>query len=472
MHAKRNWKFSVLIAVMSIFVMVAAQCSPAPAAPAAPAAPSQAPAGQQAQPTAASQPAASAVPAGQKTKVVYWSMFSEGEPLQKILAQAIDDFQKENPDIQVEVKWAGRQVLTQIQSAMAANEQIDIIDHSDDRVYNAIVATDLAMPLDKYLSEPGYGTDKPWKDTFLPGSFDQLKGKDGQIYMLPRDDYVSAFFYNAKMLSDAGIKPALTGWSWNDFTAALATIKSKMPGVSPLGADGNIAFYNNWWFSYLAVRLAGKDAFHSAAYDKTGEAWGAPEFLQAAKMIRDLQDKGYFQKGFEGSVWPAAQVDFVNSKIGMMFMGAWLPIEMSQQMPPDFKMDLFAFPSVDGGKGNDWVEHWANVYGVMKNAKDPAATIKLLKYLSSAKVGQMIASSGTPVPLVDVPVPPALKNQYELLKIQKQMPARAGLNTEIANYMDKAFNPCDDKFFQMQLSPEQFISCLKTESKNYWANVQ
>ena len=101
--------------------------------------------------------------------------------------------------------------------------------------------------------------------------------------------------------------------------------------------------------------MAGKDAFREAAYDETGEKWGDPEFLEAAQMIRDLQDAGYFQKSFEGSVWPAAQVQWVNDEIAMLLMGAWLPNEMSEQAPEGFEISLFAFPSVSGAPGNEYV---------------------------------------------------------------------------------------------------------------------
>lgn len=453
--------FNLVMAVLMMLFMV--QC--APAAPAAPAAATQAPAAAAAEPTQA--PAAA--PA-EKSKVVYWSMFSEGEPLQQILDQATKDFMAENPNVEVEIKWAGRQVLTDLQPALAAGTQVDIVDHSDDRVWNAIVANGLALPLNKYLDEPAYKSTTAWKDTFQPGALEIGTDKDGQIYLIPREDYISAFFYDKGMLDKMGIQLKSQGMTWTEFTAMLDTIKSKDAAVSPLGADGNVSFYNDWYFTYLAVRLAGKDAFVAAALDKTGESWSAPEFLKAAQMIADLQGKKYFQKGYEGSVWPAAQVDWVNSKIAMMFCGAWLPTEMSQQAPPGFTVGMFAFPTVDGGKGNQYVEHWANAYGVLKAAKSPDAVALYLKYLMSPAVAEKIVALGSPVPLVGVSVPPALKEQYNILAASTAMPARGGLNTSNAEYMTNVYDKCDDQFFQGQLGPEQLISCLKTESKSYWAS--
>jgi raffinose/stachyose/melibiose transport system substrate-binding protein len=405
----------------------------------------------------------------EKVKLVYYSMFSEGEPLQQVLAQAAQDFMAENPDIDIETVWAGRQNLTQLQSVLASGDQVDIVDHSDDRVYNAVVVPGLALPLDKYLDTNAYGSNKKWKDTFIASALEIGKSqKDGKTYLIPRDDYISAYFYNTAILREVGIVPPIAGMTWTDFVKMLSTIQHK--GVSPLGADGNLSFYNNWYTAYLMLRVAGKDAFRDAAYDKTGQKWRAPEFLRAASLLKELQDAKFFQHGFEGSVWPAAQVQWVNGKIGMIFCGSWLPSEMAPQMPPSFKTDMFAFPVIDGGKGNNLVEHWANTYAILRSSKAPDAAVKYLKYITSPKVVQAIVKTGVPMPLVGAPVPIGLENQYKLLNAQTPIPARAGLNTEIPEYMDKVFDVCSDKFFDLQSGPEEFIGCLANSSKTYWAS--
>lgn len=403
-----------------------------------------------------------------KVTIVYWSMFSEGEPLQQVLVKANSDFEKQYPNIHISVNWAGRQVLTQLQSAIAAGTQVDLTDHSDDRVFNALVKNGLALPLDKYLSQPAFGSKQAWKNTFVHGSLNSYKYK-GQTYMVPRDDYVSAFFYNQKLLAGMGIKAPTTGMTWPQFISTLNTIKKKNPGVSPLGADASLNFYNNWWYFYLAERVAGVKAVRAAAYDKTGKSWGNAAFRKAAKMEEQLIKGGYFQKSYEGSVWPAAQVQWVNSKTAMMLMGAWLPAEMSKQTPPGFSMKMFAFPNVPGGVGNNYIEHWANAYGVLKATKHPNEVATYLKYILSKKVAAQITKIGVTMAIKGVKEPSVLQPQYQMLKKYKSMPARANLNTEIPAYMDKAFNPCDDKFFTGGSTDSEFISCLQTSSKAYWS---
>lgn len=402
-------------------------------------------------------------------RVVYYSMFSQGEPLQQVLQAAIDEFNADNPGIVVEPVWAGRENLTQLQSVLAAGEQVDIVDHSDDRVYNAVVVPELALPLDSYLDSPAYGSETPWRDTFVPGALDiGVSPIDGMTYLIPRDDYISAFFYNTAITEGLGIEPAVTGMTYDDFLALLQAIQDS--GVTPLGADGTISFYNNWYTSYFQIRYAGVEAFREAAYDRTGEAWRAPEFLEAATRIRELQDAGYFQEGFEGSVWPAAQVQWVNGNPAMLFMGAWLPAEMAPQMPPGFTTDMFAFPNIDGGLGNDVVEHWANTFAVLNTSPNPDAAVQFIKYVMSPPVVEEMVAISVPIPIVDAPIPTGLENQYVILGASTAIPARAGLNTEIPEYMNNVYNVCSDQFFQLQLDPQGYIDCLATSSATYWEN--
>jgi ABC-type glycerol-3-phosphate transport system substrate-binding protein len=163
-------------------------------------------------------------------------------------------------------------------------------------------------------------------------------------------------------------------------------------------------------------------------------------------------------------------VQWVNGNPAMIFMGAWLPAEMKPQMPAGFTTDMFAFPNIDGGKGNDVVEHWANVFAVMKDSQSPDAAVNFIKYLMSPDVVKAIVETGTPVPIVDAPIPAGLENQYKILGASKEViPARAGLNTEIAEYMNNVYNVCTDKFFQLQDTPEAYIDCLATSSAAYWS---
>lgn len=406
---------------------------------------------------------------GADTKtVVYWSQFNKGEPLQLVIQKEIDKFQSENPNIKIEANWAGRDVLTKIQAAVQAGTPVDIVDQSNDRIASALVNNKLAVNLAPYLAQPSYGqTSGTWAGDFVPGALEAFGASDG-TYMIPRESYISGIWYNVDMLANAGIKPSATGTTWDQFLADLDTLAKKNPGVSPLGADGSIDFYNNWWFTYLAIRTAGLAAFQAAAKDPTGEAWKAPAFLKAAEMVRELQDKGYFQKGFQGSVYPAMQAQWANGKVAMFLNGAWIPKEVGPQLPSGFHMDVFAFPNVTDGLGNDLVEYWSNAWAVLNIGKQTDSAVKFLKFTTSLKEGgAMMTDAGFPTPLKGAATPPEYKGQAAILASYKTIEQRGGLQGN-ATYSSDVYNFCDDPFFLMKTSPNEFIQCLATQGAKYW----
>lgn len=414
--------------------------------------------------TASSAPTvgASTAPTGD---VVWWSMYAEGEPHQVNLAAGIAACEAANPGLKVKVNWAGREVVTALQGALAAGTAVDIVDQSNSRLYNALVRNDLALPLDDYLAGAPASGSGTWKGTFTDGAFDTQKGPDGKIYMIPRDDYMRAVFYNRAILKDAGITPALTGMTWDEFKSILSTLKAK--GVSPLGFD-NDPEYDAFWFFNLAVRLAGLEAVQAASVDKTGAAWDDPAFLDAAKKVQELVDGGYFQKGFEGSVWPAAQVGWATGKNAMMLMGSWLPSEMSDQLPKGFEIGMFAFPNVPGGKGNDLSEHWSNSYAVLAGSKNPDGAVAVLKCLTTPTVAAALAGSGSASPLKGIPAAPGLENQAGILAAVTSMNSTGGFSRDTPDWENKVFRRCNDEFLLKHISPEAFIKCLKEEGIAYW----
>src|SRR5262245_34379779 len=115
-----------LVTVVLVAVLIA--CAPAAAPTSAPATSAPATSAPAAQATTAPTAAATAATAGEKTTIVYLSMFSQGESYADVLDKATKDFMAENPDIDVKINWAGRTNLTQLQSLLAAGTQVDIVD--------------------------------------------------------------------------------------------------------------------------------------------------------------------------------------------------------------------------------------------------------------------------------------------------------------------------------------------------------
>ena len=111
-----------------------------------------------------------------------------------------------------------------------------------------MVTSERALALDDYLDTPAYGSDTPWRDTFVTAALDIGKSAlDGKTYLIARDDYISAFFYNVGMLEERGVEAEALGMSYEDYTEMFQNTQDS--GGTPLGADGTVSFYNNWYTS-------------------------------------------------------------------------------------------------------------------------------------------------------------------------------------------------------------------------------
>jgi raffinose/stachyose/melibiose transport system substrate-binding protein len=416
-----------------------------------------------AQPTTAVQPT-NPPPTAEPLTLVVWSLYNEGETIQKWEAAAIEAFEAAHPNITIDVTWAGREVVSvKLRNAIMSNSDLpDIIDQSNPNLVTGLLSQDLALPLDDYLATPAYNSTTPWGETFLPSVTEFLKYQ-GHSYMIPRMVYSSGFFYNKKIFADNNITIPKT---WDEFLAVCEQLKTA--GITPVLAD-NEAEYTIWPFTMAALRTTGPTGLYEAVADKTGEKWSDPALLQAATMLEQLSK--YYQDGYTGSVWPAAQLEFVQGRGAMMFMGAWLPSEMLSDTPDGFEMDIFPFPTT-GGPGDNANEGWTNSWAVLKGSTHPDAAVEFLKFLTSAEQMQGVLDAGAPVPLVGFPMPKSLQGLAEILSVDQLVSRQSGMLQDFSNlyFATIEAGPYAD-LYQGKSTPEDFISAVKqTQVQYYQAN--
>ena len=72
-------------------------------------------------------------PAGEKVKLVYWSMWNETEPQGQTLSEAIKAYSNKT-GVEVEVNWNGRDIRKTLQPALDGGTAIDLFDEDVERV--------------------------------------------------------------------------------------------------------------------------------------------------------------------------------------------------------------------------------------------------------------------------------------------------------------------------------------------------
>ncbi|MGE5550216.1 MAG: ABC transporter substrate-binding protein [Bacteroidota bacterium] len=393
-----------------------------------------------------------------------WHKWNPGEPVGEWLTKATAAFEKANPDIKVNLLGQGRQLINKVRPRFIEGNPPDIIETYFPNVYK-LYKEGLLAELDGYMNTRAEGKIvAKWKDTFIPQVYTgQMIG--GKMYMVPIFYDTSSFFYNVSIFKKYKINVPKT---WNDFLKACETLKKN--GVEPIAVDGGNSAYNGWWFVQTSTRLLGADYVRDTALNKPGTSWTNPGYLDAAKKVQYVA-QNYFMKGFQGSAFPAAQIDWATSKTAMMFNASWLPNEMRNTLPADYQMGEFLFPQIPGGKGDQTVvELWSNGYAIPKDAKHKDEAAQYLKFITSREMAaDMLKHTDVLSSIKGTPVPVRLKDVPRLIANAKSTTdLRSGITTMAPEWEIQVFQPLNDKLLFGTITPEEFIEKLDAAHKRFY----
>ena len=318
-------------------------------------------------------------PAAARSLVIY-CMYNEGEPYQKYFDGAVDRFSRAMGGVDVEVVYAGREVMGKLRPRILIGNPPDLVNQGGG-LFMPLLRDDLIEPLDAELDTPSWGGGERWRDTFLPGIID-VDVFRGRHYLVPTGLGTSVWFYNITQFEKLGIQPPDT---WSQFLHVCEVLKSA--GIEPIASDGTIPGYNAGHVLAILMRLTTYERFLATATNEPGTSWTEDRYLEAARLIAELKEKGYIMQGYEGSMWPSAQMQWVQGKCGMIYTGTWLPVEIREAMPPGFRIGVFRFPRVEGYEDSDYMvqEIGTGVFAIPRGARNRETAVEFLKFVTSVE---------------------------------------------------------------------------------------
>jgi N-acetylglucosamine transport system substrate-binding protein len=304
--------------------------------------------------------------------------------------QAAREYEAKHPGVKIKV-WGNPRVWEQLRPQFVAGTPPDLTWPGWGMDYWPLVYEGQLVALDDALNGPPYEGSGTWRDTFEP-SLLRLGQYEGKQYMLPFFHTINGWWYNPDLFARHGWKPPRT---WSELLALCAQIKAA--GIAPITYQGKYPYYmvNGFLFPW-ALSAGGVRAIDDAQNLVPG-AWKSPAFLQAARMIKELKDRGFFQEGANGMSHTDAQMEWVNGRAAMIPCGTWLHSEMSKQLPPSFRMAFFLPPVLDKGPGDPTsvcigIEPWV----IPTKGKHRETAIDFYKYMTSlTKAQQFVEEKGT-----------------------------------------------------------------------------
>ncbi|EWG09991.1 ABC transporter substrate-binding protein [Cytobacillus firmus] len=290
------------------------------------------------------------------------------------LVEQIKEFEKENPDIKVNVeKIPLDQFFEKIETMIAGGRTPDLL-------YTPVLATQRYANMDLLLDVSG--DLKEEKDDFLPSALVSVKNGD-KVVGVPHFTDSIAVFYNKDLFEKAGVKvpeSIESTWSWEEFAAAAEKVKSANNlkyGVST-GSDVS---------QFLPFLYQNKGTVLSE--DQKSAGINSDSSIESIEFFKSLFDKGL-----------ASKESFIGSeKSDELFKQGQLPMVITfSGLINSFEKDIQGFEygvtylpkkEVTATKLGG-----ANIVS-FNETKHPKEAVKLMKYLTSEeKMAEFAAKEG------------------------------------------------------------------------------
>jgi multiple sugar transport system substrate-binding protein len=270
---------------------------------------------------------------GPAVTLAFWNGFTGGD--EPFIKKVIDQFNSSNPKINVKMnvyQWAD--FFQKLPAAVTSGSGPDVAAmHIDDIPTQA--AQNVVIPIDDVAQALNMSA-----DSFAPAVWQGGMYK-GKRYGIPLDIHPLVYYYNKKVLSDAGLDPNAPPTTMHDYMAALDQLKGKgIQGhwMSPFQFTGGFTAQSLIW-------QFGGDLFDSQF---TKATWDSDQAVQAITWCVDLVKKGYSPKNVGQD---ADYVAFKNNKNAFNWNGIWQINDLAAT--PGMEWGAMAIPHL-GSQGGAW----------------------------------------------------------------------------------------------------------------------
>jgi multiple sugar transport system substrate-binding protein len=231
----------------------------------------------------------------------------------------IEDFEAQNPDIQVNLHiftWdEGRQKIAD----MVAQGKPPTLARVATRWIPEYVASGLLEPVDSYMSPE-------FRSQFIPLLINEGSQYEGRTFGLPITVSSRALYYNKALFKQAGL--TLPPENWAKLKSAAMSIRALGPDKYGFGIQGKEAETSTYFYYFLWG-----NGGEILTTDGTRPAFNGPEGQAAAQFMMDMIDEGLTQPNPAESVRKDLETSFVEGKLGMVITGPWLAARLKTEAP-------------------------------------------------------------------------------------------------------------------------------------------
>ncbi len=328
--------------------------------------------------------------------LVVWDQFYR--PEESAVIEALNaEFEKAHPGVKIqrEVKVLDDLKMT-LKLALAEADGPDIAQVNQGRSdMGAMVEADLLLPLNDYLAKYGWGnvfsTSVASRNSFTADgkSFGQ-----GNLYGVSPTAEVVGVYYNKDLFKKNRWSVPTT---FEEFQELLAKIKKA--GITPISfgsLDGWNAIHE---FSAIQHLLVSSDYINNLTYGVNNVSFDTPENQEAAQILLDWAQAGYFTDGFPGIGYDDCNNNFKAGEGAMTITGSWFAPELMTGTDQEF--GFFLLPGLSG-KQTMAIGGVGIPYAIRKTTQHPDLAAEYLNWMISPRAAELWAQAGM-LPAMSLP---------------------------------------------------------------------
>lgn len=304
----------------------------------------------------------------------------------KVYQDVVDEFEKKNPDIKVELMmlpWSAyhRKILIMF----AAGSKLDVMRLANS-YFPQCMEKGALLPLDEYIQKDKKEIDP---DDFYSEALMGGKGDDGRLYGLPVDIAGWALYYNRGLFDKAGLSYPDRSWTWD----TLLDVAKKL--TKDLDGDGRIDQYGVYVKVKMGVieLLAGQSGATILNGDNSKSTFNTPEGRSVIQLLSDLiiEHKVVPPPEFRAdqNVWAAQKVAMV-----LLMRGDVTGFRQSLA----FDWDVGPVPKWPGKDPRALIVGGFNPWVISSKTELPEESWRFLKYLTGREASANMAKTGRFVP--------------------------------------------------------------------------
>lgn len=261
-----------------------------------------------------------------------------------ILKNVTENYKQENPDFNYEIEVVSSDNLKQKVATLAASNDLpDVFAYDAGTPLIDLMDAGLVVNVGEKLDALGMA------DQIDSGAADfltRLTNTDS-LYDLPLGQNIEGFWYNKALFEQAGIENPPT--TWDEMLEDAQKLLDA--GIQPFAVGGADLWPATRLLNAYVMRKGGTD-FMDQAY--AGEKqYTDPALVEAAAMLQDMVDKGYFGVGPTTVDQNTAANMVMNGEAAIIYNGSWYVGQLNSDANaagPD-GIGFFNVPEVSGGPG-------------------------------------------------------------------------------------------------------------------------